>query len=90
MTGAKPAIVAVVMAADRLGEDPLEGYVDGGGFMILLILGLLLWWVTHLEKILAPGRRAAGVARMGEGPWKGLIAILSVAAIVIMVIGKPF
>jgi uncharacterized membrane protein len=55
--------------------------------MILLILGLLLWWATHLEKILAPGQRAAGVARMGEGPWKGLIALLSVAAIVLMVIG---
>jgi uncharacterized membrane protein len=55
--------------------------------MILLILGLLLWWATHLVKILAPGQRAAGVARMGEGPWKGLIALLSIAAIILMVIG---
>jgi uncharacterized membrane protein len=55
--------------------------------MILLILGLLLWWATHLEKTLAPGWRAANVARMGEGPWKGLIALLSIAAIVLMVIG---
>ena len=31
--------------------------------MILLILGLLLWWATHLEKILAPGWRAARIAR---------------------------
>jgi uncharacterized membrane protein len=55
--------------------------------MILLILGLLLWWATHLEKILAPDWRAARIARMGEGPWKGLIALLSIAAIVLMVIG---
>ena len=40
-----------------------------------LILGLLLWWVTHLEKIMAPGPRAAAVGRMGEGPWKGSIAV---------------
>jgi uncharacterized membrane protein len=55
--------------------------------MILLILGLLLWWATHLEKILAPGQRAAAVARIGEGPWKGLIALLTLLAIVLMVIG---
>ncbi len=55
--------------------------------MILLILGLLLWWATHLEKIMAPGQRAAAVARMGEGPWKGAIAILTLVAVAMMVVG---
>lgn len=55
--------------------------------MILLILGLALWWVTHLEKILAPGARAAAVTRTGEGPWKGLIALVTLGAVAMMVIG---
>ncbi len=55
--------------------------------MILLILGLLLWYATHLFKIYAPDRRAAAVARMGEGPWKGLIALLTLLAIALMVLG---
>lgn len=55
--------------------------------MILLIFGLLLWWATHLEKVFAREQRAAAVERMGEGPWKGLIAVLSLAAIAAMVVG---
>ena len=55
--------------------------------MILLILGLALWYATHLVKIYAPDRRAAAVGRMGEGPWKGLIAVLTLVAIALMVLG---
>lgn len=55
--------------------------------MILLILGLVLWFVPHTVKIFAPGLRAAGVARMGEGPWKGLIALVTILAVLLMVIG---
>lgn len=55
--------------------------------MILLILGLALWWATHLAKIVMPGARAAGIARIGSGPWRGCIALATVIAIVLMVIG---
>lgn len=55
--------------------------------MILLILGLLLWFAPHTLKVFAPGLRSAGVARMGEGPWKGLIAVVTLLAVVLMVIG---
>lgn len=55
--------------------------------MILLILGLLLWYATHLFKIYAPAGRAAAAERMGEGPWKGLIALLSLLAVALMVLG---
>lgn len=55
--------------------------------MTLLILGLALWWVTHLEKIWAPGRRATWVARMGEGPWKGIVTLATFIAIALMVVG---
>ncbi len=55
--------------------------------MILLILGLALWYATHLFKILAPGPRAAAVARIGEGPWKLIIAVLTLVAVAEMVLG---
>jgi len=50
--------------------------------MIWLVLGLLLWAAAHLFKRLAPGARAA----MGDRA-KGPVALVSVAAIVLMVIG---
>jgi uncharacterized membrane protein len=55
--------------------------------MILLILGLVLWGATHSFKILAPVPRAAAVERMGEGPWKGVISVLTLVAVALMVLG---
>ena len=55
--------------------------------MTLLILGLALWWAGHLFPIYAPGARAAAVARLGTGPYKGLFALVALAAIVLMVVG---
>ena len=55
--------------------------------MILLILGLALWWASHLVKILAPHRRAAAIARLGEGPYKGVITLVTLLAIALMVVG---
>jgi len=50
--------------------------------MIWLILGLLLWSGSHLFKRLAPDARA-GLGDKG----KGLVAVASLAGIVLMVIG---
>lgn len=50
--------------------------------MILIILGLALWAAAHLWKRIAPEHRA-GFGEKG----KGIVALLSVAAIVLMVIG---
>lgn len=49
---------------------------------LILILGVLAWSGGHLFKRLAPERRAA----MGEA-GKGLVAVLSLAGIVLMVLG---
>jgi len=49
---------------------------------LLLGLGVLLWSGSHLWKRLAPASRAA----MGE-PGKGLVSVLSLAGIVLMVLG---
>jgi uncharacterized membrane protein len=51
--------------------------------MGLLGLGVGLWWVAHLFKRLAPGPRSA----IGENAGKGIVALMSVAAVVLMVIG---
>ena len=50
--------------------------------MLLLILGLILWAAVHFWKRIAPDHRAS----FGD-KGKGIVAIGSVAAIVLMVIG---
>ena len=49
---------------------------------LILVLGLLLWSGAHVFKRIAPDRRAA----MGDA-GKGLVAVLSLVAIVLMVLG---
>ncbi len=54
---------------------------------MLLYLGLILWSVVHLFPMMAPGMRASAIARLGEGPYKGLYALASVGTVVMMVLG---
>ena len=51
--------------------------------MQVLILGLVLWTAAHLFRRVLPGPRA----RLGEGPGKMLVAVLSLAALFLIVIG---
>lgn len=55
--------------------------------MIWLWLGVLLWGGLHLFRSVAPGARASLMATIGEIPFKILIAIGLVGAIVLMVVG---
>ncbi len=55
--------------------------------MTTLIVGLLIWTLVHYFKRLMPSGRAALDASMGQGPAKGVIALLLVISIVLMVIG---
>ncbi|MEO1688514.1 MAG: NnrU family protein [Pseudomonadota bacterium] len=55
--------------------------------MTLLILGLILWWATHLFPLMAAGRRDAFAAQIGEGPYKGAYSLLSVGAMILTIIG---
>ena len=50
--------------------------------MILLVLGLALWWGAHLFKRVAPGPRLA----MGDA-GKGVVAVAVILSVVLMVIG---
>lgn len=51
--------------------------------MQILVLGLILWVAAHLFKRLAPRLRA----RLGEIPGKMAVTVLSLAALILMVIG---
>ena len=55
--------------------------------MTWLYLGCLLFGGTHLFSILFPGLRDSFRTQFGVKPWKGLYALVSLAGLVLMVIG---
>jgi uncharacterized membrane protein len=55
--------------------------------MTLLIIGLVIFLGVHSVSIVAPGWRDAGVARLGELPWKGSYTLISVVGFVLLVYG---
>jgi uncharacterized membrane protein len=55
--------------------------------MTWLILGLLAFLGLHSVRRLAPGWRTARMAAMGEGAWKGIYSLLSIAGFVLLIWG---
>lgn len=55
--------------------------------MILLLLGLVLFLGVHSVRVFADDWRTATIARVGEGPWKGLHALLSIVGFALVVWG---
>lgn len=55
--------------------------------MAWLILGLVLFLGVHSVRILAPDWRAHTIERVGEGAWKGVYSLLSIAGFVLIVWG---
>ena len=55
--------------------------------MSLLYIGCLLFGGSHLFSILFPGLRDSFKAQLGEKPWKGVYSFLSLAGIVLMIVG---
>ena len=55
--------------------------------MTLLIVGLIVFLGVHSIAIFAPGARAAAVARLGEGLWKGVYAVLSLIGFYLLIKG---
>jgi uncharacterized membrane protein len=53
---------------------------------ILLVLGMVIFFAAHLFTTLRE-RRAVLVARIGEGPYKGLYSLVSLAGLVLIVYG---
>lgn len=54
--------------------------------MLILILGLIVFLGTHVFTMMR-GARAGAIARLGEGPYKGLYSIVSAIGLVLIVWG---
>jgi uncharacterized membrane protein len=55
--------------------------------MSLLILGLIVFLGAHSLRIFAGSWRSAQIARVGEGAWKGLYSLVSIAGFVLLIWG---
>jgi uncharacterized membrane protein len=55
--------------------------------MSYLIIGLVLFLGVHSVAIVASDWRDRTLARMGEGPWKGLYSVISIAGFVLLIWG---
>jgi uncharacterized membrane protein len=64
----------------------LGGYDEEDYTMLMLLAGLLLFFVPHSVSIVAPKWRDRIVLHMG-GSWKGLYSLLSAAGLILIVIG---
>ena len=53
----------------------------------MLLAGLALFFAVHSTRVFAEGWRSATIARIGEGPWKGIYSVVSIASFVLMVWG---
>lgn len=55
--------------------------------MPILILGLVIFLGVHSIRIFAKDWRRRQIARIGEGSWKGLFALVSVVGLALIIIG---
>jgi uncharacterized membrane protein len=55
--------------------------------MITLLAGLVLFLGVHSVRVFADGWRTSTVAKLGEKPWKGVYALVSIAGFVLIVVG---
>lgn len=55
--------------------------------MMYLVLGLILFLGIHSVSIVAPAWRDARSAALGEGAWKGLYTLVSIAGFALLIYG---
>jgi uncharacterized membrane protein len=55
--------------------------------MTLLVLGLVIFLGLHSTRIVSESGRERAIARIGEGPWKGLYSLVSVIGFVLIIWG---
>lgn len=55
--------------------------------MTLLILGVLLWILTHSFPVMMYPQRNKLIASIGENPYKGIFSLLILGAIALIIIG---
>lgn len=55
--------------------------------MAILVLGLVIFLGLHSIRIVSESGRQSAIARLGEGPWKGIYSLVSVVGLVLIVWG---
>ena len=55
--------------------------------MGIFVVGLVLFFAVHTVSIVAPQWRDGQVARLGEGPWKGIYSVVSAIGLGLLVYG---
>ncbi|WP_440106064.1 NnrU family protein [Acidovorax sp. BL-A-41-H1] len=55
--------------------------------MLFLVIGLVLFLGVHSVRIVSDGWRSQTLARLGEGPWKGLYSLVSAVGLGLIVWG---
>ncbi len=55
--------------------------------MLLLVTGLVLFLGIHSVRLVSDGLRMRMIARLGVGGWKGLYSLISLAGLILIVIG---
>ncbi len=55
--------------------------------MLLLIIGLVLFFGIHLVRVLVPNFRTSFITERGEGIWKGIYSLVSLVGLVLIIWG---
>ena len=55
--------------------------------MIILAIGLVIFLGLHSTRIISDDGRAKAIARIGEGPWKGVYSLLSLFGFALIIWG---
>ncbi len=55
--------------------------------MAILVLGLVIFLGLHSTRIVSESGRERAIARIGEGPWKGVYSLISAIGFVLIVWG---
>ena len=55
--------------------------------MAALVLGIVIFLGLHSTRIFAEGARGKLIARVGEGPWKGVYSLLSLIGLALIIWG---
>ncbi|MCB1497434.1 MAG: NnrU family protein [Bauldia sp.] len=55
--------------------------------MLILVVGLILFLGAHSFRMLAPAGRDAALGKLGEGPYKGAYAVVSLIGFVLIIWG---
>ncbi len=55
--------------------------------MAMLVLGLVIFLGLHSTRIVGEGGREKAIARLGEGPWKGVYSLLSLIGFALIIWG---